>query len=148
MSPNQPDPDRLTFWEILNIGLTTGLLAFLILYFGGLALRAYFVARFTEPVGGPFEEWRKWLFVFSFGGGVVLGTVAAAWRLINRRRRHPRWGVALIALVVVLFGLLVWPTPWSYRKYGCDVLQINRFIGRSSVIARIPACEPAPPAAN
>ena len=155
MSPNQPnpsdDPNRLRPGEIWNIGLTTGLLAFLILFAGGLALRAYFLARFTVPVGGPFEVWLKWLFVFSLGGGVVVGTLAAAWRLINRRRGQPHWGAALIALVLVLFGLLVWPTPWSYRTYGCDVLQINRFIGRSSVIARIPACEAVPataPATN
>jgi len=141
MGPNQADPERLRSREIWTIGWTTGILAFLILFFGGLASRAYFLARFTDPVGTSFEQWLIWLFLFSLGGGVVVGTVAAAWRLIHRRRRQPRWGIAVIALIFVLFGLLVWPTPWSYRTYGCDVLQINRFIGRSSVIARIPACE-------
>jgi H+/Cl- antiporter ClcA len=147
MSPNgmppQP-PENLSPGEIWKIGIYAGIIAFLILFFGSLAYRAYFVARFTEPVARPTEEWLLWMLVFSLGGGVVVGTLAAAWRLINRRRRQPRWGTAVIVLAFVLFGLLVWPTPWSYRTYGCDVLQINRFIGRSTPIAKIPACEAVP----
>jgi hypothetical protein len=142
MSPNgvQP-PDDLSAGEARKIGVYSGLIALLVLLAGGVALRAYYAVRYPEHVGWPSTEWWVWLVVFSGGGGVVVGTVATAWRLIHRRRRQPHWGTAMVVLVVVLFGLLVWPTPWTYRQYGCDVLQINRFIGRISVIAKIPACE-------
>jgi hypothetical protein len=141
MSPTDGQSGDLEPAVVRRRGFYAGLIGFLILLAGGVALRAYYAVRYTEHAAWPTLEWVIWLFVFSLGGGVVVGTVVTAWRLVNRKPKQPRWGVGLIVLVIVLFGFLVWPTPWSYRQYGCDVLQINRFIGRVSVIAKIPACE-------
>ena len=139
------DPKDLPVREIFKLGGEAVALSFLVLFFGGLAHRAYSVLRYKEPEAvlscGLNCDWVKSLLVFAVCGAVTVGTILFAWRLSHPKRSSPGWGLAAALLAVVLFGLLVWPTPWTYREYGCEIFQINRFVGSRERIARLP-CEP------
>ena len=115
--------------------------SFLVLFFGALALRAYWVLRFARPETVWDWEWVLSLLVFAVCGAVTTGTLAVAWRLMHRKKAAPNWSMAFVLLGVLLFGLLVWPTPWTYREYGCQVFQINRFVGSRTPIAQLPSCD-------
>jgi hypothetical protein len=124
------------FWRVSGLAL-------LVLLFGGLALRAYAGMRFREHLNPPDDQWWVWLGVFSVAGGIAIGALAVCWRLANRKKGEARWGMALALLVIVLFGLIVWPTPWTYRAYGCKIFQINRLIGRMTPLdTTVPGCKP------
>jgi hypothetical protein len=142
MAPTDPDPDRLSWWELLWLALLTAILCFLILYFGGIGLRAYHGVRFDSAL--PFGPgWWDLLLRFSFGVAVALGTLTLVWRLIYRKRGQAHWGTALLVIGVLLFGFLVWPTPWTYPQFGCTVFQINRLVGHYKEVTKVPMCEQA-----
>ena len=140
---NPDDPlTRAELWRLFGLA---ALMSFLVLLFGGLALRAYAGVRFSDYLRPPAEDWWGWLFLFALAGAVTFGALAVSWRLAYRKYGDPRWGMALALLVVVLFAVLVWPTPWTYREYGCKIFQINRFIGRmTEVPTTVPGCVGAP----
>ncbi len=130
----KPDELEGLFWRVSG-------LAFLVLLFGGLALRAYAGMRFMDHFTVPGYQWWVWLGIFSVAGGIAIGALVVCWRLANRKKEEARWGMALGLLLVVLFGLLVWPTPWTYREYGCKIFQINRLIGRMTPLdTQVLAC--------
>lgn len=133
--------------DLWDLGWKTGVVSFLALCFGGLALRAYSVLRFKEPTKLPEPtklldfDWLLSLVIFGLCGAVTIATLVVAWRLVHRKRSAPNWSMAFVLLCIVLFTLLVWPTPWTYREYGCQVFQINRFIGSRTPIAQLPSCD-------
>jgi hypothetical protein len=130
--------------DLWKLGWQTGVVSWAVLFFGGLGLRAYAVLRFSEPKDLLDWSWLFSLFVFGVCGAVTIAVLAVGWRLAHPKRSAPSWGLAFILAVVVVFGLLVWPTPWTYRQYGCDVFQINRALGTRTQITRLPSCdEPA-----
>lgn len=133
--------EDLSWMEVIKVGRLAAAISFLALVSLGVALRAYSALRFPEEVAQPEGAWWLWLFEFGVGGAVMVGTVAVAWRLANRKRSAPRWGMAVVFLSIVLFGLLVWPTPWTFREYGCKVFQINRVLGRPTEVTTLPSCE-------
>jgi hypothetical protein len=131
-------PAKTIWWN----GLLAAFIVFLVLYAAGYAFGLYHSLRFRDPSVILDGAWGSHLRLFALAGGLVAGTLVAAWRLINRERGEANWTSALIILAVFLFGLLVWPTPWTYHEFGCKVFQINRFVGRATEVTRLPACEP------
>lgn len=138
----KPGPDRKLPWlRLLWLGLLAAALSFLVLYFGGFGLKAYHGVRFDST--WPESRWWDLLRLFSLGGAVAIGTLTLCWRLIHRVEGQSHSGTALVVVGVVLFGFLVWPTPWTYRQFGCTVFQINRIMGHYREVAKMPSCEPA-----
>ena len=139
--------ERLTRHDLWRLFALVAAMAFLIILFGGLAFRAYVGVRFTDMLPKPDRDWWVWLITFAVAGAIAIAAVAICWRLAHRKKDEARWGRALALLLVVLFGLLVWPTPWTYREYGCKIFQINRFLGRMTPLeTKVPGCEPEAPA--
>ena len=138
---NPEDPlTRKELWWLFGLA---AVMSFLVLLFGGLALRAYAGVRFKDYLQSPAGAWWDWLLIFAGAGAIAVGALAVSWRLAHRKYGSPRWGLALAVLAVVLFGLLVWPTPWTYREYGCKIFQINRFLGRIYELpTKVPGCDP------
>lgn len=132
--------DELSPWRIIWYGLLTAIIVFLVLYAGGYAYGLYQSLRFRDPLVVLDGAWGTQLRSFALFGAMAAGTMVAAWRIINRTQ--PNWSAALVLLAVFLFGLLIWPTPWTYREFGCKVFQINRFVGRPTEVVTLPACEP------
>ncbi len=130
--------------ELWTLGWETAAVSWAVLFFGGLALRAYAVLSFGEPKPLLDCDWLLSLFVFSVCGAVAIAVLAVGWRLAHRKRAAPGWGLAFILLAVMLFALLVWPTPWTYRQFGCEVYRVNRILGNQSRVARLPSCDDRP----
>lgn len=144
------DPNKDLSWrDIITVGLIVAALSGLVLLFGGLALKAYARLRYDGGAAPPYNWW--WigvLVVFSLGGAIAIGTISVAWRWMHRKRAQPQWGMAFVLLAVILFGLLVWPTPWKYKEFGCKVYHLNRFVGGYRKVADLPSCEPPATAAS
>lgn len=135
------DDNELSWRDIIKVGLIVAVLSFLLLFFGGLALKTYDELRYQGP-GEPLDlAWLVGLVFFSVGGAVAIGTITIAWRWMHRRPSQPQWGMAFVLLAIVLFGILVWPTPWKYREFGCKVYQLNRFFGGYREVTTLPSCE-------
>lgn len=99
-----------------------------VLFFGGLS-----VQELARLLGGPVvlegDEFVWRLVLFSIGGGVVV----ALWGLANRHK--PRWGLGLFLLALILFGLLVWPTPfWYYEGPKRELVRVTRVTGAEKLI--------------
>lgn len=131
--------DRLPGLKLVWLGLLAGAISYLVLYFGGMAVKSLAQMRGVLPN----IAWEH-LEGFSRGAAITIGALTLAWRLIYRIEGQAHWGRALVVVGIVLFGFLVWPTPWTYRRFGCDVYQISRFMGARERVTTIPACEPAP----
>jgi hypothetical protein len=69
------------------------------------------------------------LFVFAAGGGVALAVLIVAWRVSTAD--YPGKVAALILLLIVAGGVVIWPTPYKYhRTKELDVVvRINRITG-------------------
>lgn len=102
------------------------------LFAGGLSAREW-----ARLMGWPVElaklgwpEFSWMLALFSLGGGVA----ASLWGLANRRK--PRWGLGLVVLALILFGLFVWPTPFKdYKGPGDELVKVHRVTGKTEVIS-------------
>lgn len=73
--------------------------------------------------------------VFLVAGGLTVALLGLAWRAASPDR--PDWRLALIVLLVLLFSVFVWPTPYTYRQVGYRgeiTLRINRVTGSVVVI--------------
>jgi hypothetical protein len=145
--PAPPAPDApLPTPKLFKLFGLAALMAFLVLMFGGLAVRAYVAFRRAEDVLAYQHDFWGALFTFAIAGAIALGALVVSWRLAYRKGDDPRWGMALFLSIIVLFGLLVWPTPWKYSEYGCKIFQINRFIGRYTELpTKVPGCDPDKP---
>lgn len=131
MTPDQSGmaaPQQETPWQFFRkwFGLGAG-----VLFFGGLSARG--LAGLLKWPGRLVElDWWQFfgmLLMFSVGGGVVV----ALWGLGNRRR--PRWRLGLVVLALILFSLLVWPTPFKYYKgRGGELVKVNRITGAKEAI--------------
>jgi hypothetical protein len=99
-----------------------------ILFFGGLAVRTFpWMQGVTAPI-----EWGAFLpalFLFSLGGGVVVGLLGLACWLASPR--GVGWSLAVVVLALVLFVLFVWPTPYRYFRdeHLQFVVRVNRITG-------------------
>jgi hypothetical protein len=133
------DREPISPEAIVRIALLTALIVALLLWAGGIALNSYGVIRFRYVTEKLDVLWHVYLMFFALTGGIVAGALAGAWRLINRR--EARWSAAGFIAIVVLFALMVWPTPWTYRQFGCKVFQVNRFVGNWTQVTTLPACE-------
>jgi hypothetical protein len=139
------DDGKLSWLRLLALSLLALILSYLVLYYGGIALKTY--SGLADAVS-PDDRFHDWLRELSRGGAIAIGALTLAWRLINRNQGQARLGTALALIAVVLFAVLVWPTPWSYKRFGCDVFQVNRIRGEPQKITTIPFCEQAAGAAN
>lgn len=124
MAATQQETARQFFGKWLGLGGG-------VLFFGGLSARG--LAGLMEWPGRLVRlDWWQFLgllLMFSVGGGVVV----ALWGLGNRRR--PRWRLGLVVLALILFGLLVWPTPFKYYKgRGGELVKVTRITGAKEVI--------------
>jgi hypothetical protein len=102
--------------------------AAVVLFAAGLAGRSLMAIAHREAVdfGGGFLGALSW---FAIGGGVTIGVMIYAWQIA---RRDPLGKVvALVVLLLIGFGVVVWPSPWKY--YASDdnktVLRVNRITG-------------------
>jgi hypothetical protein len=134
---------KLSWARLLTLSLLAVALSYLVLYYGGIALKTYSGLRAADSPISPDAQFYDWLQVLSRGGAIAIGALTLAWRLINRNHGQARFGTALALIAVVLFAVLVWPTPWSYKRFGCDVFQVNRIRGEPLKITTIPFCEQA-----
>lgn len=137
---------ELSLLEIFRTALWAAGLSCLLLVSLGLARRAYSALRVPGaqlPPGAwlPSHDWLQTVVLLAVSGGVSVGILVFTWRLVHRKRWAPSWGMAMFLLVIVLFALLIWPTPWTYREYGCKVFQINRILGTRSEVVGLPGCE-------
>lgn len=99
-----------------------------VLFFGGLSVRGL-AGLLAWQVKPDWWQFVGMLLMFSVGGGVVV----ALWGLGNRRR--PRWRLGLVVLALILFGLLVWPTPFKYHKgREGELVKVTRITGAKEVI--------------
>jgi hypothetical protein len=97
----------------------------------GLGVASMAAARISEGFPGLWavlfgSDWVRWIGLISLAAGLVAGAAVVAWRLISP---EPRWGVALLLLGAIAFLVLVWPTPWVYRQFGCTVVKVTRLTG-------------------
>lgn len=93
--------------------------------FGARALKFLMQQQLFEPD----RDFVWTLFWFSLGGGVTIGLLIFAWQIA---RTDPLGKIiALAVLLVLAFGVLVWPTPYKYyreRNFNW-VVRINRITG-------------------
>jgi hypothetical protein len=63
-----------------------------------------------------------------------VGVVVFAWRRANPRRL--RWGLAVIGLVVLVFGLFVWPTRFKYYPgpKRDALIRVDRITGEKEIL--------------
>jgi hypothetical protein len=135
---------KISWPRLVWIGLLAAVLSYLVLYYGGEALKSYNTLRGGPEIPPPpTTDWSRWLKRLSVGGGIAIGALVLAWRLIYRMEGQPHVGMALAVLAVVLFGIFVWPTPWKYEQFGCAVYQINRVRGHFQEVTKVPSCEQA-----
>ena len=140
---------KIPWPRLLWIGLVAAILSYLVLYYGGEALKSYQQLRGDAPIAPPPpKDWSAWLDKFSMGGAIAIGALTLAWRLIYRTDGQSHLGTALAVLAVLLFGIFVWPTPWKYKQYGCTVFQVDRVRGQYKPVTHVPFCEPTPAAAR
>jgi hypothetical protein len=130
--------EGITNGRIAYLAFLAAAIAFVIIFFGGIAAIGYADLKGKEWSAGQVAS----LFAVSFGSAIVVGALLAAWRLINRRT--PQWGVAAVVIAVLLFAFLVWPTPWTYVEHGCVVHRVNRLFGTYDNKTQLPSCEPKP----
>ena len=136
---------KLPWLQLLWIGLLAAVLSYLVLYHGGEALKSYNELRGGQNDPTPRRaDWPDWLKRLSMGGGIAIGALVLAWRLIYRTEGQAHMSTALAVLAVLLFGIFVWPTPWKYEQFGCGVYQINRVRGEFHEVTRVPSCEQVP----
>jgi hypothetical protein len=93
-----------------------------VLFGAGLAAQALM----SLMPGGPPFAWTflEPLAVFSVGGGLAVAALRVAAGLVARS------GALVVAiLVVVLWGLIIWPTPFKYRVVDKQLYKINRVMG-------------------
>ena len=91
------------------------------------------------------------LFIFAAGGGLALAVLIVAWRVATAD--YPGKVAALIVLLLMAGGVVIWPTPYKYhRTKGLDVIvRINRITGEicyrlkpDSEVSRPPATRAEP----
>ena len=132
--------------ELWGLAWKVAAVSFLVLGFGGLALRGYAVLRFSDSAMKVPKllkgDWLESLLIFAVCGAVTFASVVVAWRLMHPKRSAPGWSLGVIVLGILLFTILVWPTVWTYREYGCQILRINRLTGTPTDIATLPGCAP------
>lgn len=128
--------DQRTFWDGLRFALKWFLIGGGILFFGGLAVRAFQrMHDATASIGWPFL---LALFLFSLGGGVVVGLLGLACWLASPR--GVGWSLAVVVLGVILFVLFVWPTPYKYYRIEDKnhLLKVNRLSGTVNLVPSSP----------
>lgn len=135
MAHNHPAPVEPPDWKrAFRTGALWALLAFLVLFFGGLSVRG--LARIDSELDlqKAILPFLWWLLIFSGGGGITVGVVVFAWRRANPRRL--RWGLAVIGLVVLVFASFVWPTRFKYYTgpKRDALIRVDRISGEEKIL--------------
>ncbi len=126
------------------------LIAIALLFAAGLGARALkFLMQqqslSPQPPFSPDAGFLWTLFWFSLGGGATIGLLIFAWQIA---RTDPLGKlVALAVLLVLVFGVVIWPTPYKYyRAKNLDwVVRITRIAGTVCYFERVPTLpEPCP----
>ena len=131
--------EQLPSSEIVKYGILTWLPLSFIVLFCGLGARFVYSSLMT-PGGSGSLDWPSvrrtlaWLALSSLLGALAFTAFLVAWRLGNRVRDEARWAGAAVVLVVILFVLFVWPTPYTYRYVGSELIRIHRVTGLSEKI--------------
>lgn len=124
-------------WPWFHVLLVWSAIGFGVLLSGGVATRALMAVRSGSSADFGPSFWGALLF-FSLGGGVTIGLLILTWWLVVKLGFS--WTLGFIALAIMLFTLVVWPTPYRYEKTNDpDVrLRITRLTGHGEFIPRAP----------
>jgi hypothetical protein len=116
----QPGPEKRD--GVLRRLFVSWSLAAAVLFGAGLAANALMSLM---PGGPPLTgTFLPPLVLFSVGGGLAFAALRVAAGLVARS------GALVVAvLVVVLWGLIIWPTPFKYRVVDKQLYKINRVMG-------------------
>jgi len=113
----------------------------LFLLFGGLAGYGYRQmtkdAAGTSGSGTNMDWWTgvDWsaLVQLSLGGGVALGLIVLAVTIASPRGAG--WALGLGAVVLLLFVIFVWPTPYKYyRDKEQRLIRVHRLTGSGDYV--------------
>src|SRR5688572_3337458 len=104
--------DIVPISRVLRVGVYAAIVIVLVVFGMGAMLRAYSELRPGGKVWIRPDDWFWPLVGLSFTSGLVVGALVTGWRLMNRRQNDPRWGMAMLLIAIVLFAVIVWPTPW------------------------------------
>jgi len=152
-TPNDPNPsdgrvavntrtdealleDAVPLRDVLRVGGYAAIVVAIITFGIGWMVEAYAKLRPAAKIDLP-SDWSWFLAQFSIAAGLVAGALVIGWRLMNRRPNEPRWGMAMLLVWLVVFAVVVWPTPWVARKYDCAILHVNRVTGHER-LPRVP----------
>ena len=128
------DPDKPWRWGLVL--LVWSLIAFGVLFAGGVAFRAY--ANLVRPGSMDFGLSSFWcpLFLFSAGGGLTIGLLILTWWLVVQRGFS--WTLGFVVLALVLFAVFVWPSRFAYYRGGeedaCKLLRVERWTGQGECL--------------
>lgn len=122
-------------WSWKTFLVVWALIGFGALFFGGLGGRAYKAMRGPGYIDFGWDF--VWvLLVFAVGGGITIGLLVLAWRIIVQMGYS--WTLGMAVLILVLFALIVWPTFYKYYRTDTPdiLLKINRLTGSAEYIPR------------
>lgn len=108
---------------LVSAGFGAGLLSL-----GSLALVASDgVTRGLEPLAFGFV-------VFVAAGALTVALLALTWRAAHPE--EPDWRRGLVLLLLLLFAVFIWPTPYEHYRVGQSlvIIRVNRLTGGAVAI--------------
>ncbi len=108
-----------------------------VLLTGALSARGISIIRHID--GTPAELFPHYYFpalvVFALAGGITVGLLFLSWRIAQPGGFG--WGMGVFVLVVALFAIFVWPTPFKYYRTEANplvLLRVTRATGHGAII--------------
>ena len=118
----------LVMWSVIGAG---------VLLTGALSARGISIIRQID--GTPAElfpdDYFRALVVFSVAGGVTIGLLFLSWKIAQPGGFG--WGMGVFVLVIALFAIFVWPTPFKYYRTSENplvLLRVTRATGHGEII--------------
>ena len=118
----------LAIWSLIGAG---------VLLTGALSARGVSIMRQIDGTPAALfpENYFQALLVFSCAGGITVGLLFLSWKIAQPGGFG--WGMGVFVLVVALFAVFVWPTPFKYYRDAADpliLLRVTRATGHGEII--------------
>jgi hypothetical protein len=122
----------LGVWSLIGAG---------VLLTGALSARGISIIRQID--GKPPDLFPDYylpaLVIFALAGGVTVGLLFLSWKIAQPGGFG--WGMGVFVLVIALFAIFVWPTPFKYYRTQANplvLLRVTRATGHGAIIPLAP----------